>query len=73
MALGFAGLTSAVSLVEPMIQYLIDRWDMSRFKAAVSMGLFFTFLESSLFCRSLNQHRHYLVVAENHFLIGWII
>ncbi|HEX5623694.1 MAG TPA: sodium-dependent transporter [Sulfuricurvum sp.] len=41
VALAFAGLTSAVSLVEPMVQYLIDRWKMSRFKAAVSMGLFF--------------------------------
>lgn len=41
MALAFAGLTSAVSLVEPMVQYLIDRWDMSRTKAAVAMGTFF--------------------------------
>lgn len=41
VALAFAGLTSAVSLVEPMVQYLIDRWDMSRTKAAISMGLFF--------------------------------
>jgi NSS family neurotransmitter:Na+ symporter len=41
VALAFAGLTSSVSLVEPMVQYLIDRWNMSRVKAAVSMGLFF--------------------------------
>ena len=41
LALAFAGLTSAVSLVEPMVQYLIDRYKLSRFKAAVSMGLFF--------------------------------
>jgi neurotransmitter:Na+ symporter, NSS family len=41
LALAFAGLTSSVSLVEPMVQYLIDRWDMSRVKAAVSMGFFF--------------------------------
>lgn len=41
MALAFAGLTSAVSLVEPMVQYLIDRWDMSRTKAAIAMGTFF--------------------------------
>ncbi len=41
IALAFAGLTSAVSLVEPMVQYLIDRFDMSRFQASVSMGLFF--------------------------------
>ncbi len=40
-ALAFAGLTSAVSLVEPMVQYLIDRFKMSRFRASVSMGLFF--------------------------------
>ncbi|MEA3374007.1 MAG: sodium-dependent transporter, partial [Campylobacterota bacterium] len=37
----FAGLTSAVSLVEPMVQYLIDRFDMNRFRASVAMGLFF--------------------------------
>lgn len=41
LALAFAGLTSSVSLVEPMVQYLIDRWNMSRVKAAVSMGVFF--------------------------------
>ena len=41
IALAFAGLTSAVSLVEPMVQYLIDRFGMSRFKASVAMGLFF--------------------------------
>jgi NSS family neurotransmitter:Na+ symporter len=41
IALAFAGLTSAVSLVEPMVQYMIDRFRMTRFSAAVSMGLFF--------------------------------
>ncbi|MDD4884418.1 sodium-dependent transporter [Sulfuricurvum sp.] len=41
LALAFAGLTSAVSLVEPMVQYLIDKYDFSRLKAAIVMGLFF--------------------------------
>jgi NSS family neurotransmitter:Na+ symporter len=41
IALAFAGLTSAVSLVEPMVQYMIDRFDMTRFNASVTMGLFF--------------------------------
>lgn len=41
IALAFAGLTSAVSLVEPMVQYMIDRFDMTRFNASVAMGLFF--------------------------------
>jgi len=41
MALAFAGLTSSVSLVEPMIQYFIDRFKFSRLKASLFMGLFF--------------------------------
>jgi len=41
IALAFAGLTSAVSLVEPMVQYAIGRFSFSRLKASVTMGLFF--------------------------------
>ena len=41
IALAFAGLTSAVSLVEPMVQYFIDRFSWSRLKASVLMGSFF--------------------------------
>ena len=43
IALAFAGLTSSVSLVEPMVQYFIDRFGWSRLKASISMGLFFWF------------------------------
>ena len=41
VALAFAGLTSAVSLVEPMVQLVIDRYGMTRWRASVLMGLFF--------------------------------
>jgi len=41
IALAFAGLTSSVSLVEPMVQYFIDRFSWSRLKASILMGLFF--------------------------------
>ncbi len=41
VALASAGLTSAVSLVEPVIQYLVDRYSFSRLKASLSAGLFF--------------------------------
>lgn len=41
MALAFAGLTSSVSLVEPMVQYFIDRFSWSRVKSSILMGLFF--------------------------------
>jgi NSS family neurotransmitter:Na+ symporter len=40
-ALAFAGLTSAVSLTEPMVQYLIDKFGMGRFKAVGVAGGFF--------------------------------
>ncbi len=40
-ALAFAGLTSAVSLTEPMVQYLIDKFDVTRFKAVIMAGGFF--------------------------------
>jgi len=41
LALAFAGLTSSVSLVEPMVQYFIDRFRWSRLKSSIYMGLFF--------------------------------
>lgn len=41
LALAFAGLTSAVSLVEPVVQYLIDRFKMSRTKAVVLTSLIY--------------------------------
>ncbi len=41
VALGFAGLTSSVSLVEPMVQYFINRFNWSRLKSSITMGLFF--------------------------------
>jgi NSS family neurotransmitter:Na+ symporter len=44
LALAFAGLTSSVSLVEPMVQYFIDRFGWSRMKSSLSMGFFFWFL-----------------------------
>ncbi len=41
IALAFAALTSAVSIIEPMVQYLIDRFDISRLRAALITGSFF--------------------------------
>jgi len=41
ISLAFAGLTSAVSLVEPMVQLVIDRFGWTRFRASLAMGLFF--------------------------------
>ena len=41
VGLAFAGLTSAVSLLEPMVQYLIDKYKLSRLRASFIAGIFF--------------------------------
>jgi len=41
ITLAFAGLTSAVSIVEPMVQFLISRYGYERFKASVIIGMVF--------------------------------
>ncbi|SFZ98100.1 TRANSMEMBRANE TRANSPORT PROTEIN [hydrothermal vent metagenome] len=38
IALAFAGFTSAVSLLEPMVQFVIGRFNWSRLKASIAMG-----------------------------------
>jgi len=44
LALSFAGLTSAISLVEPVVQYIIDRFNQSRFKAVLIAGSIYYFI-----------------------------
>ncbi|MEO1959132.1 MAG: sodium-dependent transporter [Nautiliaceae bacterium] len=39
VALAFAGITSAISLVEPGVQYLIDKFKISRKKAVITISL----------------------------------
>ena len=41
LALAFAGITSAISLVEPVVQYLIDRFNFTRTKAVVFISFIY--------------------------------
>lgn len=41
LALAFAGITSAISLVEPVVQYLIDRFNFTRTKAVVFISILY--------------------------------
>ena len=43
-SLAMAGLTSAVSLVEPAVLYLINRFNFTRFKATIFMGFLYWFV-----------------------------
>ncbi len=71
IALAFAGLTSSVSLVEPMVQYFIDRFSWSRLKASVSMGLFFYLIGVVVILSSIDGFKESLTWGGKN-LFDWI-
>ncbi|VAY87114.1 Putative transmembrane transport protein [hydrothermal vent metagenome] len=40
-ALAFAGITSAISIIEPSVMYFIDKFNITRFKATIFLSSFF--------------------------------
>lgn len=71
IALAFAGLTSAVSLVEPMVQYFIDRFGWSRLKATISMGTFFWFFGIFAIFSNIDGVKEYLTWGGKSFF-DWV-
>jgi NSS family neurotransmitter:Na+ symporter len=71
IALAFAGLTSSVSLVEPMIQYFIDRFSWSRLKASLSMGLFFWFFGIFAILSNIDGAKEFLTWGGKSFF-DWV-
>lgn len=66
-ALASAGLTSAVSLVEPIIQYLIDRFKLSRIKASLGAGLFFYLFGIIAILSISKEYGHYFTFGSKNF------
>ncbi|MBA1438099.1 MAG: sodium-dependent transporter [Epsilonproteobacteria bacterium] len=71
VALAFAGLTSAVSLVEPMVQYFIDRFSWSRLKASVMMGGFFWLVGIITILSGLDGAKEFLTWGGKNFF-DWV-
>jgi NSS family neurotransmitter:Na+ symporter len=71
IALAFAGLTSSVSLVEPMVQYFIDRFKWSRVKASISMGLFFYLVGIVALLSNIDGYKEVLTWGGKNFF-DWI-
>ena len=71
IALAFAGLTSSVSLVEPMVQYFIDRFNWSRLKASVSMGLFFYLFGIVAILSNIDGYEELLTWGDKNFF-DWV-
>ena len=71
VALAFAGLTSSVSLVEPMVQYFIDRFGWSRLRATISMGSFFWLFGVLAILSNIDGAKEYLTWGSRN-LFDWI-
>jgi len=71
VGLAFAGLTSAVSLLEPMVQYLIDRFKLSRFKAAFIAGGFFYVIGIFALLANTDEYSALLTFGSRNFF-DWI-
>jgi len=71
IALAFAGLTSSVSLVEPMVQYFIDRFGWSRFKASIAMGVFFWFFGLFAILSNIDGYKEFLTWGGKNFF-DWV-
>ena len=71
IALAFAGLTSSVSLVEPMVQYFIDRFKWSRLKASILMGLFFYLIGIIALLSNIDGYKEILTWGDKNFF-DWV-
>jgi neurotransmitter:Na+ symporter, NSS family len=71
VALAFAGLTSSVSIVEPMVQYLIDRFKFTRQKAAITIGLFFYLVGIVALLSNIDGYKEVLTWGGKNFF-DWV-
>ena len=71
LALAFAGLTSAVSLVEPMVQYFIDRFSWSRLKSSIYMGGFFYLVGIVALLSNVDEYKEVLTWGGKNFF-DWV-
>ena len=71
IALAFAGLTSAVSLTEPMVQYFIDKFSITRIKATFGVGLFFYLFGIIAILSNIDATKEYLTWGSKNYF-DWI-
>ena len=71
VALAFAGVTSSVSIIEPVVQYFIDRFNWSRLKAALAMGGFFYLLGIVAILSNIEGFKEVLTFGSKN-LFDWL-
>lgn len=71
IAIAFAGVTSAISMLEPTVLYLISRFNYSRKKAAFICSLFFYILGIAALLSNITEYAPQLKVGDKG-LFDWL-
>lgn len=69
MALAFAGITSAVSIVEPTVLYMTSRFNVSRTKALFILGSVAYICGSMALLSNIKEFASYVTFGGKGFLI----
>ena len=71
IAIAFAGITSAISMLEPMVSYLINRYNYSRAKSALICSIFFYLLGIAALLSNITDYAPMLMIGEKG-LFDWL-
>jgi NSS family neurotransmitter:Na+ symporter len=71
VAIAFAGITSAVSMLEPMVSYFVNRFKYSRLKAALICSTFFYVLGTAALLSNITEYSHLLMIGSKN-LFDWL-
>ncbi|MFA9374391.1 sodium-dependent transporter [Poseidonibacter sp.] len=71
VAIAFAGITSAISMLEPMVSYFVNRWNYTRVKAAMICSIFFYILGIAALLSNISDYSPMLMVGDKG-LFDWL-
>ena len=71
VAIAFAGITSAISMLEPMVSFFVNRFKYTRLKAALICSLFFYILGTIALLSNITDYSPMLMVGSKN-LFDWL-
>ncbi len=71
VAIAFAGITSAISMLEPMVLYMIERFNYSRVKSAMICSIFFYLLGIVALFSNITEYSEVLKIGDKG-LFDWL-
>ncbi len=71
IAIAFAGITSAISMLEPMVSYLVSRYKYSRVKATMICSIFFYILGIAALLSNITEYSPMLKIGDKG-LFDWL-